>query len=258
LKLKNLNNNNGVLPPSYYSSSASSDNGVDCCFDFGFSGSPPTTTSSSNDVINSGVTSTAEEVTDAGKLMSPLELESGCVLSSRTLSPEDNLSPNIDDVLHNSSFEFPNDDNSSDSSVYYDVQDNDGVVIPPPLITEPENGGVIPPPLIIEPEDVNDVKGNDTQDDVTEPPNDKVNDAENDDAESSDSYSLPHRIQRSSSLKTGKTPPGTPGRKKIVRFADVLGLDLADVRTFLDEIPNVPTSAFRLVVQHNNYITIKY
>jgi hypothetical protein len=240
LKLKNLNNNNGVLPPSYYSSSASSDNGVDCCFDFGFSGSPPTT---SNGVINSGVT--AEEVTDAGKLMSPLELESGCVLSSRTLSPEDNLSPNIDDVLHNSSFEFPNDDNSSDSSVYYDVQDNDAVV-PPPLIIGPEDGGVVipPPPLIIEPEDVNDVKGNDdTQDDVTEPPNDKVND--DDDAESSDSYSLPHRIQRSSSLKTGKTPPGTPGRKKIVRFADVLGLDLADVRTFLDEIPNVPTSAFR-------------
>lgn len=52
------------------------------------------------------------------------------------------------------------------------------------------------------------------------------------------------RFRRSSSLKTGKTPPGTPGRKKIVRFADVLGLDLADVRTFLDEIPRVPKSAF--------------
>ncbi|XP_031631507.1 glycogen-binding subunit 76A isoform X2 [Contarinia nasturtii] len=54
----------------------------------------------------------------------------------------------------------------------------------------------------------------------------------------------PDRFRRSSSLKTGKTPPGTPGRKKIVRFADVLGLDLADVRTFLDEIPKVPKSAF--------------
>lgn len=52
------------------------------------------------------------------------------------------------------------------------------------------------------------------------------------------------RVRRCSSLKTGKTPPGTPGRKKIVRFADVLGLDLADVRTFLDEIPKVPISAF--------------
>lgn len=55
------------------------------------------------------------------------------------------------------------------------------------------------------------------------------------------------RFRRSSSLKTKKTPPGTPaspGRKKIVRFADVLGLDLADVRTFLDEIPKVPKSAF--------------
>lgn len=52
------------------------------------------------------------------------------------------------------------------------------------------------------------------------------------------------RIRRCSSLKTGKTPPGTPGRKKIVRFADVLGLDLADVRTFLDEVPKIPISAY--------------
>lgn len=52
------------------------------------------------------------------------------------------------------------------------------------------------------------------------------------------------RVRRCSSLKTGKTPPGTPGRKKIVRFADVLGLDLADVRTFLDEIPKIPNSAY--------------
>ena len=54
----------------------------------------------------------------------------------------------------------------------------------------------------------------------------------------------PQKIRRCSSLKTGKTPPGTPGRKKIVRFADVLGLDLADVRTFLDEIPKIPNSAY--------------
>ncbi|XP_023293036.2 glycogen-binding subunit 76A [Lucilia cuprina] len=54
----------------------------------------------------------------------------------------------------------------------------------------------------------------------------------------------PQRIRRCSSLKTGKTPPGTPGRKKIVRFADVLGLDLADVKTFLDEIPTIPKSAY--------------
>uniref|UniRef100_A0A1A9WGB4 CBM21 domain-containing protein n=1 Tax=Glossina brevipalpis TaxID=37001 RepID=A0A1A9WGB4_9MUSC len=54
----------------------------------------------------------------------------------------------------------------------------------------------------------------------------------------------PQRVRRCSSLKTGKTPPGTPSRKKIVRFADVLGLDLADVKTFLDEIPTIPKSAF--------------
>ncbi|EEB17214.1 protein phosphatase 1 binding protein, putative [Pediculus humanus corporis] len=51
-------------------------------------------------------------------------------------------------------------------------------------------------------------------------------------------------LKRSSSLKTKKTPPGTPGCKKIVRFADALGLDLADVRTFLDEIPKIPISAY--------------
>lgn len=54
----------------------------------------------------------------------------------------------------------------------------------------------------------------------------------------------PQRIRRCSSLKTGKTPPGTPGRKKIVRFADVLGLDLADVKTFMDDIPVIPKSAY--------------
>lgn len=57
----------------------------------------------------------------------------------------------------------------------------------------------------------------------------------------------PQRVRRCSSLKTGKTPPGTPGtpnRKKYVRFADVLGLDLADVKTFMDEIPVVPRSAY--------------
>lgn len=54
----------------------------------------------------------------------------------------------------------------------------------------------------------------------------------------------PQRLRRCSSLKTGKTPPGTPGRKKFVRFADVLGLDLADVKTFMDEIPTVPRCAY--------------
>lgn len=57
-------------------------------------------------------------------------------------------------------------------------------------------------------------------------------------------YVRPPRVRRCSSLKTGKTPPGTPGRKKFVRFADVLGLDLADVKTFVDEVPKVPKQAY--------------
>lgn len=75
--------------------------------------------------------------------------------------------------------------------------------------------------------------------------NDTTEDDEgDDDIEEEEEQQRPQRVRRCSSLKTGKTPPGTPGRKKIVRFADALGLDLADVRTFLDEIPKVPNSAY--------------
>lgn len=63
------------------------------------------------------------------------------------------------------------------------------------------------------------------------------------------------RLVRSTSLKTGKTPPGTPSRKKIVRFADVLGLDLEAIRHFAkdDDAPIVPQSAFAdLKIQTSN------
>lgn len=51
-------------------------------------------------------------------------------------------------------------------------------------------------------------------------------------------------FRRCSSLKIHKESTSTPAQKKIVRFADVLGLDLIDVRTFLDELPSVPKSAY--------------
>lgn len=72
----------------------------------------------------------------------------------------------------------------------------------------------------------------------------EVNDENHNETEVEAEDDRPQRVRRCSSLKTGKTPPGTPGRKKIVRFADVLGLDLADVKTFMDEIPVVPKSAY--------------
>lgn len=78
-----------------------------------------------------------------------------------------------------------------------------------------------------------------TDDDVTQ----KADTNEDDEEEDIEVRRL--RFRKCSSLKSGKTPPGTPGRKKIVRFADVLGLDLADVKTFLDEIPTIPRSAYR-------------
>ena len=52
-------------------------------------------------------------------------------------------------------------------------------------------------------------------------------------------------VMRSTSLKTQKSPPTSPGQKKIVRFADTLGLDLAAVRTIMQEdLPLIPLSAF--------------
>ena len=58
---------------------------------------------------------------------------------------------------------------------------------------------------------------------------------------------LQQKVKRSSSLKTSKTPPGTPDRKKVVRFADALGLDLEDIRTVMNsqDPPHIPASAMR-------------
>ena len=54
-------------------------------------------------------------------------------------------------------------------------------------------------------------------------------------------------MRRCISLKTSKTPPGTPRHKKEVRFADALGLDLASVKQILnqDDPPIVPDSAMK-------------
>ena len=53
--------------------------------------------------------------------------------------------------------------------------------------------------------------------------------------------------RRSTSLKTNKTPPGTPSRKKAVRFADALGLDLENVRHIMNsqDPPQIPASAMK-------------
>lgn len=54
-------------------------------------------------------------------------------------------------------------------------------------------------------------------------------------------------MQRSSSLKIGKSPAeGSSSDRKIVRFADALGLDLEAVKVFSNEgIPKVPSRAFK-------------
>jgi len=52
-------------------------------------------------------------------------------------------------------------------------------------------------------------------------------------------------LRKTSSLKSNKTPPGTPSRKKMVRFADAMGLDLESIRHVLDteNPPRIPASA---------------
>jgi len=62
-------------------------------------------------------------------------------------------------------------------------------------------------------------------------------------AEESD-FEVP-KLRKCSSLKSGRTPPGTPSQRKIVRFADIFGLDLSEVKTFTDEIPKIPKCAFQ-------------
>ena len=54
-------------------------------------------------------------------------------------------------------------------------------------------------------------------------------------------------LRKSTSLKSSKTPPGTPRRKKVVRFADAMGLDLESVRHVLnlESPPKIPPSAMK-------------
>lgn len=58
-------------------------------------------------------------------------------------------------------------------------------------------------------------------------------------------------LRKSSSLKSNKTPPGTPHRKKVVRFADAMGLDLESVRHVLnmESPPKIPASALADLVR---------
>ncbi|KFB44991.1 AGAP006052-PA-like protein [Anopheles sinensis] len=124
---------------------------------------------------------------------------------------------------------------------------------------EPHGGDTRPPCAVIQIEEVEKILKDCTMTQMTECVNDhgradahevdedgRKNDRKSamSSGDEDEEESKPQRIRRCSSLKTGKTPPGTPGRKKIVRFADVLGLDLTDVRTFMDEVPKVPQSAF--------------
>ncbi|KAF8782842.1 glycogen-binding subunit 76A-like [Argiope bruennichi] len=64
------------------------------------------------------------------------------------------------------------------------------------------------------------------------------------------------RMLRSSSLKIGKSSAdGASSDKKIVRFADAMGLDLVDVKVFTNDgsLPNIPPCAFNdLMVNLNN------
>lgn len=70
---------------------------------------------------------------------------------------------------------------------------------------------------------------------------------------SEERQSKDHRMYRSTSLKTTASTKSS-NEKKIVRFADALGLDLTDVRHFSKEcLPNISKSAFAdLKISQNN------
>ena len=65
-------------------------------------------------------------------------------------------------------------------------------------------------------------------------------------------------IRRCISLKTSKTPPGSPHHKKEVRFADVLGLDLASVKHIRnqEDPPIVPDSATKGLNVDERYFAV--
>ncbi|XP_077982796.1 glycogen-binding subunit 76A-like isoform X1 [Glandiceps talaboti] len=69
-----------------------------------------------------------------------------------------------------------------------------------------------------------------------------------------------HRKPSGSSLKDpSKTPPGTPTRRKSVKFADALGLDLETVRHILtDSVPKVPDSAYSSLGSNDGISDHKY
>jgi len=81
-------------------------------------------------------------------------------------------------------------------------------------------------------------------------------DDDDDDDDEFDARAIP---RRSTSLKTCKTPPGSDRRKKEVRFADALGLDLESIKHIINtsEPPIVPASAVRhLAVPSESEITL--
>jgi len=73
----------------------------------------------------------------------------------------------------------------------------------------------------------------------------EVNKQQQNNTSQSESNNNNSKYRRCSSLKSGKTPPGSPGKRKIVRFADLFGLDLSEIKTICDDIPKVPKSAFQ-------------
>ncbi|CAH2981384.1 unnamed protein product [Chilo suppressalis] len=177
---------------------------------------------------------------EAERLSLPLNCSSTLDSDSEFESAKSDPSEGVDEVLLNES-RIDNDvtdciENSSLTEVEIPIEEE----TPAELIEKPftELNGDIKEPLEIVTSEIPADKEVSAEPETET----KLSKAENE--KHDEEYDRPQRVRRCSSLKTGKTPPGTPGRKKIVRFADVLGLDLADVKTFMDEIPVIPKSAY--------------
>lgn len=177
-------------------------------------------------------------------------LESGCVFSSpASNSPDGNTGIPVTFHLQPSNSADDCRSDTSDCSIYYDVEPFSPIPSPKPEMEE-----LSMPEMISEMEKMSVTESNEKEKPVISEKGKQIlassfgittEDLGSSGEEDDNSVPSIPRVMRCSSLKTGKTPPGTPGTKKIVRFADALGLDLTAVKTFMDEIPKIPNSAFK-------------
>ena len=140
-----------------------------------------------------------------------------------------------------SEVEYTNTDTNDDLKSLEDQLRKAGMVTPPPELAEVKLSPDSPEGLALKLKIPTDEEWNNSEDNDSQENNTSSGFYEDREFE----FLRTKPLRKSTSLKTYKTPPGTPSRKKVVRFADALGLDLESVRHILnlDTPPLIPPSA---------------